>query len=144
MRRERITFEFVEFIPKEQDLKEGVLYISIPYSTAVHKCCSGCGYKVVTPISPTDWTLIFDRDTISLDPSIGNWSLPCKSHYWIRRNRVEWAPKWTASEIEAGRAESRETKEDYYNVDPSQARESKPSDAETRFWQRFRKWWPKK
>ena len=75
MKRDRITFEFVEFIPKE--LEDGVVYVSVTYATAVHKCCSGCGNKVVTPISPTDWTLIFDRDTISLDPSIGNWSFPC-------------------------------------------------------------------
>ena len=144
MKRDAITFQFVEFIPKEQDLEDGVVYVSILYSTAVHRCCSGCGYKVVTPISPTDWTLSFDRDTISLDPSIGNWSLPCKSHYWIRRNRVEWASKWTAKQIEEGRAESRGAKEGYYVRDPASTRESNPSQAETRLWQRFKRWWPKK
>src|ERR1043166_4901099 len=95
MKRDRITFQFVEFMPKEQDLEEGTVYVSVTYSTAIHKCCCGCGNKVVTPISPTDWTLIFDRDTISLDPSIGSWSLPCRSHYWITRNMVEWAAPWT-------------------------------------------------
>jgi len=144
MKRDRITFRFVEFIPKEQELEEGVVYVSITYSTAVHKCCSGCGYKVVTPISPTDWTLIFDRDTISLDPSIGNWSLPCKSHYWIRRNRVEWAPKWTAKQIEAGRADNRGAKEDHYRTETLASVESRPSETESKFWQRFKRWWPKR
>lgn len=39
----KIKHEFVEFIPKER--QEGILYISIPYATAVHKCFCGCGLK---------------------------------------------------------------------------------------------------
>jgi hypothetical protein len=38
-----IRHEFVEFIPKER--QEGVLYVSIPYATAVHNCFCGCGLK---------------------------------------------------------------------------------------------------
>jgi hypothetical protein len=53
-----------------------------------------CGNEVVTPFSPTDWELTFDGKTISLYPSIGNWSLRCQSHYWITKNKVEWIPKW--------------------------------------------------
>jgi hypothetical protein len=44
----KIKHKFVEFIPKERE--EGVLYVSIPYATAVHNCFCGCGLKVVTPI----------------------------------------------------------------------------------------------
>jgi|SRR6267142_4540335 len=124
MTRDRMAFQFVEFIPKEQDLEEGIVYISITYSTAVHKCCCGCAYKIVTPISPTEWTLNFDRDTISLDPSIGNWSLPCKSHYWITRNRVVWAAPWTKKQIEAGRAKDRRNKDAYFNSESSGGRQS--------------------
>lgn len=83
---------FVEFIPKE--LEEGVLYISIRFRTAVHKCACGCGNKTVTRFSPTDWKLIFNGKTVSLFPSIGNWGFPCQSHYWIRENNVEWAEQW--------------------------------------------------
>ena len=50
-----IKHEFVEFIPQER--QEGVLYVSIPYATAVHNCLCGCGLKVVTPISPVGWQL---------------------------------------------------------------------------------------
>src|SRR5205085_355428 len=88
-----LTHEFVEFIP--DDLEEGVLYVSMQYATAAHKCFCGCGTEVVTPLSPTDWKLIFDGKTISLDPSIGNWGLDCQSHYWIRGNQVRWAGRWT-------------------------------------------------
>jgi len=139
MKRDRVTFQFVEFIPTDQELEDGVVYVSTTYATAVHKCCSGCGNKVVTPISPTDWTLIFDGDTVSLDPSIGNWSLPCKSHYWITRNRVEWAAQWTRKQIEAGRAEDRRAKDAYFKAETATTTQTEPAKAEANFWQRFKK-----
>jgi hypothetical protein len=40
--------EHVEFIPKA--LEDGVLYISTKYRTASHRCCCGCGTKIVTPL----------------------------------------------------------------------------------------------
>lgn len=101
MRLSSIKHEFVEFVPAE--LAEGVLYISIPYTTAVHKCACGCGNKVVTPISPAAWHLIFDGDTVSLRPSIGNWNFGCRSHYWIKSNQIRWAAMWTDKQIAAGR-----------------------------------------
>ena len=88
-----LKHEFVEFIPDQ--LEEGKLYVSIEYATVAHKCCCGCGKEVVTPLSPTDWKLIFDGKFVSLDPSIGNWSFQCKSHYWIRNGRVQWALQWS-------------------------------------------------
>ena len=101
MRRATVRHEFVEFVPN--DLELGVLYVSIPYATAVHLCACGCGIKVVTPISPPEWQLRWDGDTISLHPSIGNWQFPCRSHYWIRRNMIEWARPMTEREIAASR-----------------------------------------
>jgi hypothetical protein len=98
----KLSHEFVEFIPDE--LQDGILYVSVAYATAAHKCCCGCGHEVVTPLTPTDWKLIFDGQTVSLDPSIGNWSFPCQSHYWIRRNGVQWADRWSREQIQAGRA----------------------------------------
>ena len=108
----RIRHEFVEYIPT--DVKAGTLYISIQYSTAVHKCCCGCGNEVVTPLSPTDWKLIFNGETVSLAPSIGNWSFDCKSHYLIEDSNVRWAPRWSGQEIEDGRARDREAKRRYF------------------------------
>ncbi|MGK2955823.1 MAG: DUF6527 family protein [Solirubrobacterales bacterium] len=96
-----LKHEFVEFIPDH--IEEGKLYISIQFATAVHKCCCGCGREVITPIAPTDWTLIFDGRTVSLDPSVGNWSFPCRSHYWIKRNTVRWAGSWSDEPIQLGR-----------------------------------------
>jgi len=87
-RQQRLELVFTEFLPDK--LTDGKLYISMQYATASHKCCCGCGYDVVTPISPKDWQLTFDGRSISLKPSIGNWSYPCRSHYWIQQNRVVW------------------------------------------------------
>lgn len=96
-----LTPKFLQYIPDK--LEKGILYLSIEFATASHSCACGCGHEVVTPLSPTDWKLIFDGATVSLDPSIGNWSFPCQSHYWITRNKVQWAPKWSKEQINAGR-----------------------------------------
>ncbi len=108
-----VAYEFVEFIPDE--LKERTLYISHTYCTAVHKCCCGCGREVVTPLSPTGWQLTFDGKAVSLYPSIGSWSLPCQSHYFITKNKVVWAQKWTKKQIARGRAQEARAKERYYD-----------------------------
>lgn len=84
--------EFVEFVPAE--LAEGVLYISMQHATASHRCACGCGHRVVTPIGPADWLLTFDG-TVTLSPSIGNGQIDCRSHYFIRSNRVSWASPMT-------------------------------------------------
>jgi hypothetical protein len=81
--------KFVEFMPPEID--ENVLYISIEYDVAKHKCACGCGADIVTSISPAKWKLTYDGETVSLSPSIGNWSHPCKSHYFIKNDKVVWA-----------------------------------------------------
>ena len=106
--RDRLSHEFVEAIPDQ--VTEGTLYVSMGYATAVHKCCCGCGQEVVTPLSPTDWKLIYDGVSLSLSPSIGNWSFKCQSHYWIERNVVRQAPKWSSDEIAAGRARDKRLK----------------------------------
>ncbi|MDD5372925.1 MAG: DUF6527 family protein [Sulfurimonas sp.] len=77
------------------------MYISIEYKTATHLCACGCGNKVMTSITPTGWTLSYNGDNVSLNPSIGSWNLPCKSHYWIRSGQVVWAESWTEEQIVA-------------------------------------------
>lgn len=107
-----LRHQFVEFLPPVLD--PGVLYISLEYKTIAHLCCCGCGNKVVTPLSPTSWSLEFDGHSISLNPSIGNWNLPCQSHYWVRQGRVVWAPKWSKEKIEAGFERDRREKQAFH------------------------------
>lgn len=98
-RLKTIRPEFAEYVPRE--LEFGVLYISIPYKTTVHRCACGCGSKITLPINPAKWRLTYDGETVSLSPSVGNWSYPCQSHYWIKQNRIDWAPRLPAAKIEA-------------------------------------------
>ncbi len=107
---------FVEFIPDQ--LQEGILYISMEYCTAIHLCVCGCRNKVVTPFSPTDWKMTFDGKGISLYPSIGNWSFECKSHYWIKKSKVEWSGSWSDDQISNGRQADKVAKEKYYTPEP--------------------------
>ncbi|MEL0027826.1 MAG: DUF6527 family protein [Perlucidibaca sp.] len=95
-------------------LKDGVLYVSMSFAAAAHRCACGCGREVFTPLSPTDWQLLFDGRNISLKPSIGNWSYPCRSHYWIRNGVVCWAADMSQRMVEQGRARDREKKAKYY------------------------------
>lgn len=120
-----ITPQFVEFIPST--LQDGVLYISQKYSTAAHKCCCGCGIKIVTPITPTDWRLTVSGNEVTLHPSIGNWNHPCQSHYIIRSNRVIWVGAMTQQQINWGRDRDRANKRAYYgrNKDSNVAKEPK-------------------
>lgn len=97
MKQISITPQFVEFIPTQLD--DGVLYISQEYKTTIHKCCCGCGQEVVTPLSPAQWQIRVFKDKVTLLPSIGNWNSKCKSHYWIKENRVFWAGALTNHEI---------------------------------------------
>jgi hypothetical protein len=109
-----LVHEFVESVPDE--LRERTLYVSIRFATVIHKCCCGCGRQVVTPLSPTRWKLTFDGKTISLYPSIGNWSMPCRSHYWIERNRVKWAKQWPQEQIRDGKTQDSMAKEKQFNA----------------------------
>jgi hypothetical protein len=113
---EVLKHQFVEFIPEQ--LEEGTLYVSLRFGTASHLCCCGCGSKVVTPIQPAAWWMIFDGKTVTLDPSIGNWSFSCQSHYWIRRSKVIWAPKWSKGKIETARAYDKEARDKYFSGKP--------------------------
>lgn len=108
-RQTRLRHEFVEAVPEE--LEDGVLYVSMLFATAVHRCCCGCGSEVVTPFSPTDWSLTFDGRSVSLSPSIGNWSFACRAHYWIDKGGVRWAGQWSPGEVTAGRRRDASAKE---------------------------------
>ncbi|MGO7135680.1 DUF6527 family protein [Rhizobium leguminosarum] len=112
MRHQRLEHRFVEHIPER--LKPGVHYVSMEYATSAHSCCCGCGEEVVTPFTPTDWKMTFDGETVSLRPSIGNWTLKCRSHYVIDRGKVIEAGPWSDEQVEAERRRDRAAKERFY------------------------------
>ena len=114
-----LKHRFVEGMPSKLD--DGILYISIAYDTILHRCACGCGHEVNTPLGRTDWSLTYNGETVSLWPSVGNWSFPCRSHYVIKNNRIHWAGDWSEEEVEAGRRADRSLK-------AQQAKQAKPVD----------------
>jgi Family of unknown function (DUF6527) len=114
MQHKRLEHRFVEHLPER--LEAGVLYISMEYATAAHCCCCGCGEEVVTPFTPTDWSMTFDGEMISLSPSIGNWNFACRPHYFIRHGRIVEATAWTGQQVEANRHKDRVAKADHYGA----------------------------
>ena len=109
-----LKHKFVDNIP--DSVEEGVVYVSIPYETVIHKCCCGCGGEVVTPLSPADWSVTFNGESISLEPSIGNWSFKCRSHYWITENEVIWSTKWSDKRIEEVRKKDFDDRVEHFGV----------------------------
>jgi hypothetical protein len=114
MRIERIVLQRVQYMPKE--LEPGVLYMAEAFGAAAHLCACGCGAKVRTPLGPTDWAIEETPLGPTLRPSIGNWQLPCKSHYWIWEGAIRWADLWTPEQVAAGRRAEEERARAYYEA----------------------------
>lgn len=96
-RTERFEIVDVERFP--ESMAAGKLYVSHKFGSAAHLCACGCGSRVITPFGPLDWSLSGPANSPTLYPSIGNWNLPCQSHYWVREGRVCWARAWSRDEI---------------------------------------------
>lgn len=112
MSRATYTHKFVRSFPDKLD--EGTLYVSVDFGTAAHLCFCGCGGEIYTRLSPRDWSMHFDGEAVSIDPSIGNWSFACQSHYILVGGRVHWADRWSRERIELGRVLDRERRTCHY------------------------------
>lgn len=128
MRHTELEPRFVKGVPRE--LEPGILYVSMEYGTVVHSCCCGCGHEVVTPLTPTDWNLNYDGEGISLWPSVGNWNLPCQSHYIIDRNRIIECGRWSKAKIEAELNRDKMAKGKFYASADTSSQNNRGADAE--------------
>lgn len=104
--------ERVQYIAKV--LEPGVLYLAAEFDIAAHLCACGCGTKVTTPLGPTEWQVTETKSGPSVWPSIGNWQLPCRSHYVISGGQIRWAGQWSDERIQAGRNAEQRRREAYY------------------------------
>jgi len=103
---------FVPIIPDY--IEDGVIYVCIKYNTVIHKCACGCGEEVVTPISPNGWAITYHGETVSLSPSIGNWSYNCRSHYWIKEDSIIWAETWSNKKIKNSRKNDKKRRKNFF------------------------------
>lgn len=86
IKRVEVGFVKVEFMPSENEMIDKVIYISDRFETASHKCLCGCKLLTVTPLRKGEWRYQIDKqDQISMQPSVGNFQYPCKSHYIITK-----------------------------------------------------------
>ncbi len=120
-----LTLQRVQYLPKE--LFPGILYVSDEYQVAGHLCCCGCGNKVITPLGPAEWSVTEKNGKPSMWPSIGNWQLPCRSHYVIAAGQIRWHEQWSDAQIRAGRYAEEQRRQTYYTE----------KDRERRFWYRL-------
>ena len=107
-----VVLQNLTYIPR--DLEAGILYVSKEYAVAAHLCMCGCGNKVVVPLGPAEWSFIERNGRPTLYPSIGNWQLPCRSHYVITDGRIQWAHEWTEDQVKAGRNLEQKRRKKYY------------------------------
>lgn len=63
--------------------KESVIYISDKYGVSIHRCLCGCGSKTVMPLGKGHWNYEIKNEKLTMSPSVGNYQMPCKSHYII-------------------------------------------------------------
>jgi hypothetical protein len=108
--------DHVEILPKEPE--DGVLYASRKYSIAVHRCACGCRTPVYTPLKATEWRLTERHGLPSLTPSVGNWTLRCRSHYLITNGCTVWAGPLSNAQILAGRNAEVARRQAAYRTEP--------------------------
>lgn len=109
----KFELQRVQFMPK--DLQPGILYLSEEFGIAIHLCACGCGSKIRTPLGPTEWAVQGTDLEPTLYPSIGNWQLPCRSHYWITDGEAVWAPQWSDAQVAAGRRGEESRRRHYFD-----------------------------
>lgn len=133
-----LQHRFVEYIP--ETLEKGLLYVSIEHDIVVHLCCCGCGNQVVTALSPAEWSLTYNGNAVSLHPSIGNWGLPCQSHYWIRNGRVDWARAFSSQQIQNVRSQDRADQAALYGASTTPPIDKPPAATNGAWYERFWRW----
>ena len=114
-----MAHRFARAIPDE--LEPATLYVSVDFLTTSHLCACGCGAEVVLPLHPTKWRVSFDGATVTMKPSIGSSSLPCRSHYFITAGEVHWADPMTDEDYGAARARDRRDDDHWYRPKATEA-----------------------
>ena len=81
--------------PGDPPLEDGVLYVVDDSPYVQYNCPCGCGNQVMLPTSKHQegyhgWGFIEQAGKVTLSPSVYSTGLPCRSHYFIRSNRIEW------------------------------------------------------
>lgn len=85
---------FAEF-PDGKPLEDGVFYAVDNSPYVEYNCPCGCGRVVVLPTKKNPdgyegWDYREKNGRVTLSPSILSSGFACKSHYFIRDNKIQW------------------------------------------------------
>lgn len=90
------------WFPGEEALEDGVLYIvdheDQREQFVEFNCPCGCGETVWIPYykmgeqreTYPSWRYLEEKGKVTLSPSILSSGFACRSHYFIRNNRIQW------------------------------------------------------
>ena len=83
--------EFTDGTP----LQDGVLYVVDNSPYVEYNCPCGCGRVVTLPTKKHSngydgWEFREEDGKVTLSPSVLSSGFDCKSHYFIRGNRIDW------------------------------------------------------
>lgn len=90
------------WIPGEEPLEDGVLYVvdskDQKEQFVEYNCPCGCGKTVWIPYYVKNqqkeqfpsWGFSENAGKVTLSPSVYSTGFPCKSHYFVRENKVQW------------------------------------------------------
>lgn len=101
---QRLTeFREVRHIPEflyamfddEQKLEDGVFYVVDNSPYVEYNCPCGCGGVVILPTKKHQdgydgWGFKEQNGKVTLSPSVYSTGFSCRSHYFVRENRIEW------------------------------------------------------
>lgn len=86
-------------LPKSvNDMKHGILYLKHNEDDtyeSFHLCPCGCGEPVYLQYGGKGWNITLsingrELKSVTISPSVGCFDFPCKSHYFIRNNKIVW------------------------------------------------------
>lgn len=81
--------------PEDSEMEDGVLYVVDDSPYVQFNCPCGCGGDVTLPTTKHErgydgWGFSEADGKVTLSPSVFSSGFACRSHYFIRRNRIEW------------------------------------------------------
>ena len=81
--------------PGDPTLEHGVLYVVDDSPYVQFNCPCGCGGDVTLPTTKHEkgyhgWGFAESDGKVTLSPSVFSTGFPCRSHYFIRNNRIDW------------------------------------------------------
>ena len=93
---QKFNVVYVIDMPPVAEMNTGEIFISLKHRLCNHLCPCGCSNEVSIPLaapgetSPEEWAVDGPYTSPTFSPSLLN-RFDCKSHYFIKNGKVEWA-----------------------------------------------------